>query len=375
MPLPHWQVRMSTTRFLPVFMVAALAACSDRASVDPLAADFGAVVATSATSPVSVMTRNVYIGADVDVVIQAFITPDPTDDLPALLAGIAELQATSFPHRAAALVDEIERHRPHVVGLQEIATIDIDLTGFGIPIDFDVDYLPILQVLLAGRGLNYVPVATVTGITATLPGVSVIDRDVILVDADRATWNPASVVSQTFAANLGMVAPGIQLLRGWVSLDVTVNGRTVRVASTHLESGNLPGFSALRAAQAAQLVASLGAASPAIVMGDLNDPEGSPMYGVVTGAGFVDAWRAIRPGTQGLTCCHVKDLSNQTATVFDQRIDFIMTRGLGHRNGRLQGQIQLLGVTPGEQVDGPLYELWPSDHAGIVLAAIHPPGG
>jgi hypothetical protein len=369
---------MTTTRFLPILTVAALAACTDGSPIGPVSTDIvpAASMGSPATEPVSVMTRNVYIGADVDVVIGAFITPDPTDDVPALLAGIAQLQATSFPHRADALVDEIERFRPHVVGLQEIATIDIDLTGFGIPIDFDLDYLPILQAVLAGRGLNYVPVAAVVGITATLPGVTVIDRDVILVDADRATWDPASVVSQTFAANLGMVAPGIELLRGWVSVDVTVGSQTIRVASTHLESGNQPGFPALRALQAAQLVASLGAASPAILMGDLNDPAGSPMYGVVTGAGFVDAWAAMRPGAQGLTCCHASDLSNRVAVhELDQRIDFIMTRGFGHRNGMLPGQIRLLGITPGERVAGPQYDIWPSDHAGIVLGLISPPGG
>jgi hypothetical protein len=204
--------------------------------------------------------------------------------------------------------------------------------------------------------------------------VTVIDRDVILVDADRATWDPASVVSQTYAANLGMVAPGIVLLRGWVAVDVTVGNQTITVASTHLESGNQPGFPALRALQAAELVASLGTASPAILMGDLNDPVGSPMYGIVTGAGFVDAWAAMRPGAAGLTCCHAKDLANQVAnTEFDQRIDFITTRGFGQSNGKLTGRIGLLGITPGDRVPGPLYDVWPSDHAGIVLDLITPP--
>lgn len=367
---------MKTTRLLPLLLIATASACSDAPLTGPPSADAltTAVDAVRATQPLTVLSRNLYIGTDVDAVIGAFLSPDPDDDVPALLAGIAELQNTSFPARAAALASEIARDRPHVVGLQEVSIIDIDLTVFGIPIDFDLDYLTILQANLAAHGLNYVPAATVIGITAFLPGVSVIDRDVILVDADRATWDPASVVAQTFAVNLGMVAPGINLLRGWVSLETTVNGRTFTVANTHLESGSDPALTPLRAAQAAQLVASLGAASPAIIMGDLNEGPGSPMYGAVTGAGFVDAWAAMRPGAPGMTCCHLPDLSNHVAAgELDQRIDYIMTRGFGHTNGRLIGRIGLLGTTPGDRVPGPAWLLWPSDHAGLVLELPTPP--
>jgi hypothetical protein len=254
-----------------------------------------------------------------------------------------------------------------------VSLIDIDLTP-GLPIDFDLDYLTILLAHLSALGLNYVPVGSVAGITATLPGVSVIDRDVVLVDADRASWNPASILTQTYAANLGNVAPGISLLRGWVSVEVTVNGNVFTVANTHLESGHDPFFTPLRAAQAGELVASLGAASPAIIMGDLNEGPGSPMHNVMTGAGFTDSWSAMRPGSSGLTCCHLPDLSNRVAAgELDQRIDYIMTRGFGHPNSQLIGRIGLVGITPGEKVDGPLYTLWPSDHAGLVLELRTPP--
>ena len=54
-------------------------------------------------SRVTVMSRNMYIGADVDRVIVALATPDPTDDLPALLGALGVVQATDFPARAAAM--------------------------------------------------------------------------------------------------------------------------------------------------------------------------------------------------------------------------------------------------------------------------------
>lgn len=370
---------MKATPLLSILAVTAVIGCADDAVTGPPAADIAAAATLSppATQPLTVMSRNLYIGTDVDAVIQAFLTPDPSDDVPALLAGIAELQATSFPARATALAAEIAHGGPHVVGLQEASLIDIDLTGFGIPVVLHLDYLAILQANLAAIGLNYVPAATVVGATAFLPGVSLIDRDVILVDADRVTWNPATVVAQTFAANLGVLAPGVTLLRGWVTIEATVDGRTYTIANTHLESGSDPLLTPLRAAQAAQLVASLGPASPAIVMGDLNEGPGSPMYGVVTGAGFTDSWLAMRPGAAGLTCCHLPDLSNRISAAgeLDQRIDYIMTRGFGHSNGQLIGSIWLTGTTPGDRVDGPLYELWPSDHAGIVLELLTPPAG
>src|SRR2546422_11429163 len=102
----------------------ALAGCYDAqlAGPRPSAAARPTLSATP-TAPgartITVMTRNLYIGADVDQVIGALASPDPNDDVPALLAAIAVLQRTDFPTRAGALADEIARARPHVVGLQE----------------------------------------------------------------------------------------------------------------------------------------------------------------------------------------------------------------------------------------------------------------
>jgi endonuclease/exonuclease/phosphatase family metal-dependent hydrolase len=144
-----------------------------------------------------------------------------------------------------------------------------------------------------------------------------------------------------------------------------VAGRRIIFASTHLEA-NLAGtsLSDLRAAQATELVGSLPAGIPAIIMGDLNDEPGSPMYQVLTGAGMVDMWRALRPGVPGYTCCHDDDLGNPVAR-FDEHIDYIFARGLGSRPAGLQGKISLFGDQPSERVAGPAHPLWPSDHAGL----------
>src|SRR2546425_391933 len=122
--------------------VVALAGCRDIAG--PYAANpaFQRGAPEAGARRITVMTRNLYIGADVDAVIRALVSPDPTDDLPALLAAVDVLRQTDFPTRAEALADEIARARPHVVGLQEVDSLRIDLRALGLPINIDLDFLP-----------------------------------------------------------------------------------------------------------------------------------------------------------------------------------------------------------------------------------------
>ncbi len=338
-------------------------ACGDASISGPAAPEAAVHVRGPSAGSLSVLDWNVYVGADVDAVIAALVSPEPADDLPALLAAVETLGATDFPTRAAAIADRIARKRPHVVGFQEISTITVDLTGFGLPVDVELDFLAILQAALADRGLDYAVASAVTNtVAAPLPGVTLVDRDVLLVDPARVTVT--STDAQNFSINLGEVAPGVEIKRGWASATATVDGRPYTFVNTHLESGAGEPFASIRAAQASQLMAALGAAAPVIVMGDLNDEAGSPMYAVATGAGFVDVWAALRPGAPGLTCCHAPDLSNRIAR-FDQRIDYVLARGFGSGTPDLRGQVTILGDVPGDRVAGPAHAIWPSDHAGL----------
>lgn len=96
------------------------------------------------------------------------------------------------------------------------------------------------------------------------------------------------------------------------------------------------------------------------------------MYALVRAAGFSDVWAALRPGAQGFTCCHVADLSNKVADL-DQRLDFVFARGIAGPQGKLQGQVTIIGDRPGDRVQGPDYRIWPSDHAGLVAQFLEPP--
>ena len=148
-----------------------IAACGDSAGPD----DDGD------TANLVVMTRNLYVGTDVDAVILALRTEDPLDDIPALLDAIATLQRTDFPARAAAIADEIARVRPHAIGLQEVSEVDVALPASGINIQ--QNFLSTLLAELDERGLDYVPAAEVRNIEAApFPGVTLADSDVLLVD-------------------------------------------------------------------------------------------------------------------------------------------------------------------------------------------------
>src|SRR5205809_1032548 len=119
----------------------------------------------------------------------------------------------------------------------------------------DVD---VVIAALARRGLHYAVAGRVTNVTAFLlsGAINLTDEDVILVNADRVTVLPG-VAAHNYSTNLGVVAPGVELKRGWVQIDALIGGERITVASTHLESGSntTPAFPALRAAQATELVA------------------------------------------------------------------------------------------------------------------------
>ena len=77
-----------------------------------------AAAATDDGQKVRVMTRNVYLGADLSPAIGAADLCGAIDG-----AGVIynEVQRTNFPERAVPLAREIKQAKPHLVGLQEVA--------------------------------------------------------------------------------------------------------------------------------------------------------------------------------------------------------------------------------------------------------------
>jgi endonuclease/exonuclease/phosphatase family metal-dependent hydrolase len=364
---------MPTARFLLAAALAlALVGCSESMAPDMAKAPEGGLAGHKGAPEVVLMTQNLYIGADVDAVLLALTTPDPSDDLTALLGAIATLERTHFPTRAAALARIIRNTRPHAVGLQEVSRVEIVMPQFGL--DVQIDFLPILLQALEARGLKYEVAAQVKNIDAVpTEGVRQVDYDVLLVDAERVKVN--SGAGHNFSNNVGPIAPGVELVRGWVEANITIGNRTFAVVSTHPEPNlGASSFAELRAVQVAEIVGSLPENVPAVIMGDLNDVPGSPMYNALLGAGFTDVWAALRPNQPGLTSHHAPDLSNPLPTFFE-RIDYIMTRGFDRGPRDVLGDIRRIGIDPARRPVGPLGEIWISDHAGLLAELRLPRGG
>ena len=191
---------------------------------------------------------------------------------------------------------------------------------------------------------------------APFPGIALTDWDVMLVDRSRVSVE--NVYAQQFQLNVGAVAPGVDVRRGFVIIQAKIQGRVFTIGNTHLESGANPQLAQLRAAQAMELAAAMGDSAQAVLMGDLNDTPGSLMYQVLAGSGWSDLWLAFGSGP-GLTCCHSPNLANPFAA-FDQRIDYVLQRGFTEA-----GRITLLGIEPEDRISGAAGPIWPSDHAGV----------
>lgn len=359
-------------RFAPVVLAAATLALTTACADSPTGASAPVMRQEQGRAggpPVTVMTRNLYVGADVDAVIGALASPDPDDDFAALQSAIGTLQATDFPARARAIAAEIGAARPQLVALQEVFMIEIDLRALGMPVNMHLDFLSILRAELTKRGLAYAVAATVRTTRATpIPGIALSDYDVVLIDLRRARV-AGPVIARQFAYNIGTVAPGVDIRRGYIAMPVSVQGNEFTFVNTHLESGTDPQIVQLRAAQAMELASIVGSADRVILTGDLNDVPGSPMYQVLGGAGLSDTWTQ-GDGT-GLTCCHAPDLSNPLAA-FTQRIDYVWQKGFDHPRAGLLGDISLIGDEAADKIAGPYFPIWPSDHAGVVARLVSP---
>jgi endonuclease/exonuclease/phosphatase family metal-dependent hydrolase len=163
----------------------------------------------------------------------------------------------------------------------------------------------------------------------------------------------------------------IAIERGFLAVDVKVDGLDYRVFNSHLEvqaTETIPGE--VQALQALQLVQTALGTTPAdrrlVILGDMNsDPGDAPSslptpYQLYQAAGLYDAW-VLRPGNaSGSSCCQLEDLSNRVS-LLNQRIDLILTREMP----RKVKEVRLLGEVAADRTRPPGTGLWPSDHASV----------
>ncbi|HEX5780588.1 MAG TPA: endonuclease/exonuclease/phosphatase family protein [Solirubrobacteraceae bacterium] len=331
------------------------------------------------TNPkITVMTRNVFLGADLGPAINAPTLAQAIDG-----AGVIwnELQSTKFAERAVPLAREIKRSRADLVGLQEVALWRIqtpsDLgappSGVGAPAtQVSQDFLAILREEL---GRSYRVVVVQNEFDAELPvdqdgsnstgGFEGADFDARLTMRDVVLVRRGSKVKlgktrrghfdTRYEPNIGGVVLPVD--RGWASVEATLRGHKFRFVDTHLEAFGDP---AIREAQAKELTRGpLKTSKQVILVGDLNSGVGRHKQPEQAGDDL--AFRALaRFGMKDngavQSCCY-SNLFDPNA-VFDHTVDHVLSKP-----GLRKVKATVTGDDAGQRTAS---GLWPSDHGGVV---------
>lgn len=350
-------------------------------------------------TPVTVMTRNLYLGADINRPIDAV---DGLTGVPALLAfahaneDVRRIVAqTDFPDRAKLLAREIATRKPDLVGLQEAALWQEGPLELPPSPDFAkpnaqtvvYDFLDLLEKRLADLGQPYVAVSVqkesdVEGPAfAALPtdadaaDVRLTMRDVVLkrVASDVTVLDEAHG-QYTARITLSLAGVPFSFIRGWNSVDVRAGAKQFRFVNTHLESAS----SYIALAQAGELLAGPAAVTdrPVVVVCDCNsdplngttkptDPVPTPHwapYRLITGAGgFADEWLQWAPAEQGFTSGLNEFVNDPDLSAIDHRIDMVFGRAAG--GGALPVDRGWITGGSARTPDG----LWASDHLGVAI--------
>lgn len=342
---------------------------------------------------VSVMTRNLYLGADLAPAIGA---PSLESFVAANGQILREVTANDFPTRAKGLAQEILSEKPDLVGLQEVALwrtgppdLTPVLTGQPTATTVRYDYLAELlaelnkgpdryEVVVVQPEFDLEAPADENGIPGDGPNPAIANaeingrltmRDVILArrGAGVDTKNPQSGNFKTLL-QVPILGQSLTIKRGWTATDARVRGSGwFRFVNTHLEAFD-PAFlvPSIRALQASELVAPGGPATgslPVVLVGDLNSdddtvsPGDQQAYRVLLEAGLVE-----RSTNNPLGCCLNSSLLAEGAggsvSDFDHQVDHVMTN---NPSGITLERSDVTGLLP---VNG----FWDSDHAGLFSA-------
>ena len=252
----------------------------------------GGSMPANATSEITVMTRNIYLGADVGKALALI------PDLPAAAQYMwDQMRKTDFESRSKLLADEINQYKPDVIGIQE-ATIWRCQKNLWSKATTIYDFVEILLKQLSGE----YEVAQLNSATAYNPGFSISpipyltkvkDPEVFqrIFSQDSAfcgfeTGDTLLVKKQLqsevinlgnteYEASYSIVPTLMTIYRGYTWVDIKINGTPTRFITTHLESlwdeNKIPNS----ARQARQLISDTSNTKmPLIIMGDFNsDPK------------------------------------------------------------------------------------------------------
>jgi endonuclease/exonuclease/phosphatase family metal-dependent hydrolase len=343
------------SRRIPRLLGCALVALS----LGPVAADAAAARA-KAKPDVTIMSRNLYLGADIIKLVSATDVAGEQQQVQALHQVVNQ---TNFPLRAQALAAEVAATKPDVIGLQEVARYyrTPDGAAAGTPATQPLyDWMTLLQAELAKRRQSYRVVVEQTEIDITVPSAEglrlrlKLGNAVLVRTGKGARVSAVRPLSGQFAHQLQVALPdqSVALHRGYAGLDGVVGGRRFRFLDPHAEA-----YSAAAAnGQFQELLAgpARSRTRPTIIAGDFNsdpaDPGADNAYDTVAGAGFTDT------GQRAATCCQNETVNNPVSEL-KTWIDHIVVRPKA-----TVLSTTIVGDTTSDVIGG----LWPSDHAGVV---------
>jgi endonuclease/exonuclease/phosphatase family metal-dependent hydrolase len=359
----------------------------------------GREYASGSPRTVTIMTRNIYLGGNINRPIRAALDRTGREGLIALGHANHQLREvvtrTDFATRSKLLAAEIAATRPDLIGLQEVALwrhgpMQLDQLGRPNASQIGYDFLAILLADLTNRGATYeiariqhesdveAPAFTgnpYAGTAGSPQDVRLTDRDVILVRSGsglRIEGTGGGQYRQRFEVQLG--GRTFPFVRGYTWVDVAVGSARLRFVNTHLESQS----SQLARAQAEELMNGPAGDTtvPTVIACDCNSnpasiaartglPLGSgAAYRLITdGHGFSDLWLQQPDRDDPGNTAWLDELVNDDAPDFERRIDLILARSAspGHI---VANRVEVTGDELGDR--DPVSKLWPSDHAGVL---------
>ena len=364
-----------------IFFLILITSCQEPDPFSPMENDLKDNSLFKGENVVKVMTRNIYVGTDVDRIL---MEQDPNQIPIRVAEAFQTLLATNFPERAEAFAREIYENQPHLIGLQEVSLIRMQspgdaVIGGTIPAEEVVmDYLEILLKTLEAFGLEYDVVAKVKNIDVEMPmivnpdplefsDVRLTDYDVILA---KRGIQISSVVEKNYKAKVEIAELGLVLPRGYTAVTAEINNVKFRFVNTHLEDADEGGdLLIIQKAQAAELLLRLSLVrTPVILVGDFNSaaPDGDTYKLLTYTNRYKDTWlyNIDKTNLDGYTYGHDLDLLNPTQN-FWKRIDYVFVRnGLKKLHPVKLDKVnaEVLGDEPSDKTSS---GLWPSDHGGI----------
>jgi endonuclease/exonuclease/phosphatase family metal-dependent hydrolase len=308
----------------------------------------------------TVMSRNLYLGADIIKLVGA---PDLAGEEQQVNALYETVQATNYPERVKRLAQEIADNKPDLIGLQEVSRYYRTPEGAATDAPATVvlyDWMALLQAQLKQLKQPYKVVQEQTELDITTPSAAgyglrlKLGNAVMVRTGKGAKVGKVKGLSGEFTDQLHVSIPSgpVDLHRGYAGLDGVVAGKKFRFLAPHAEA-----YSAAAAnGQFKQLLAGPAKSKklPTIIAGDFNsdpaDPGDDNAYNTVIGAGYVDT------GKRAATCCQNETVNNPVSEL-KTWIDHIVVRP--------RAKVLRTHVF-GNQVSDMISGLWPSDHAGVV---------